>query len=265
MIELVTPPNVPQPATQSVDEEMVLYSISDIHVGNPFFDEKGFRTFLETKILANPRARFVVNGDVGECVIIGSKGEIYEQTMSPYKQGKYAAKLLEPVAAQCLAVTSGNHDARPKGATSMDITADLADALHVPYKSEGILLRLAFRAPRLGVRGPDASYVAYFTHGWAGGRTPGSQVNMFVELGKIVVADIYALGHTHNQWTHYDEITIPDLARGRMVQQKRYYAMSGSWLRYGGYSQVKGYRQVPMGCPEIRLGMIKKAVSLTIS
>ena len=85
------------------------------------------------RIADDPDGRYVYLGDGGECVTKASKGELYEQQLSPDEQLDRVVELLEPIRGKGLFGVSGNHDRRISKLSGLDWTKALCVQLGIPY------------------------------------------------------------------------------------------------------------------------------------
>ena len=93
---------------------------------------------------ANKDVHVFFNGDLCESAIKTSKGDIFHQVGTPQDQRDWVIQTLAPISKQILGFTTGNHENRIYNDTGIDLTADIANAFEVPYRSEGMLFKLSF-------------------------------------------------------------------------------------------------------------------------
>ena len=119
-------------------KQVKLAVTSDIHFGNPSCSLRHLNQHIEY-IKSDPEIFTFLNGDMIECVTRYSKGEIHRQATSPGKQRDFIIKLFKPIKHKVLGVTQGNHERRIE---DVDVAGDIAEALGVPYRAEGMLLNI---------------------------------------------------------------------------------------------------------------------------
>ena len=73
---------------------------------------------------------------------------------SPGVQRDFIIKLFKPIKHKVLGVTQGNHERRLE---DVDVAKDIAVALGVPYRAEGMLLKISFGSGNDGH--PEKPYV----------------------------------------------------------------------------------------------------------
>ena len=123
-------------------EEVYILPISDAHYGNPLFSKKHFLKTL--RFLEKPNAFGFLNGDLCESTLRTSKGEIHKQVRTPEEQRDQIIEWLEPYASKLLGATDGNHEDRIWREAGIHIVRDIAKALGIPYRSEGLLHKISF-------------------------------------------------------------------------------------------------------------------------
>lgn len=244
-----------------------LISISDIHPGSRQFDVASFRKWIDW-LQREPHRFAVLNGDLIDAATKNSKGDLYGATMPPGEEAKWVCKELEPVKDKLLAVNTGNHEERIYWQDGVDMAEWIADKLGVPYSCEGTLLKLSFGKRKFTAtnhhQGPII-YTAYVTHGSTASRRPGGKANRLEELGQIVVADVYIVGHTHQPICFANEVLIPDVRTEKIVPVTRYFVNSGAFMRYGGYGERHGYAPSPPGAvPIVQLSGREKSVQVVL-
>ena len=115
--------------------------ISDAHYKNHLFSAVHFNRALS--MLDDPETYALLNGDLIEAVIKTSKGEIYEK-LSPQQEARWITDKLNPYKHKLLGMTMGNHEYRIYNTVGHDYCADIAKELGIPYRAEGLLLKISF-------------------------------------------------------------------------------------------------------------------------
>ena len=217
-------------------EEAVIVPIGDMHIGAPLFDRE-----LADEVIGfikkTPNAFAVVVGDIINAATKNSVSDIYSEVMTPQEAKKLAIKLLKPIGDRILAVVPGNHEKRVWKESGSDIVEDVAMILGIEnrYDPAGVLLQIKFGQYRN--RG-KLRYTMYLTHGTGGGRTSGSKINVLKRASDIVLADVYVIGHVHAPLFTSDVIHVP-AANGKIVEFKRFYVSTASFLKWGEYAEEK--------------------------
>jgi len=247
--------------------ELFLIPISDLHIGNPFFSEKHCRRTIEY-IQRTPNAYWVGNGDFLESATKTSKSNVYSQTKSPKEQSKWARKAFKPIASKGLGFTAGNHENNIFDAVGVDLCEEIADSLDLPYRPEGMLLKIAFGGGNSGHGDKPYVFWTYMTHGWGGARTSGAKSKKVEDQSHYVNADLHIMSHDHVVnvapaiGLTADRRTYPvvdDEGREKRwesgtVEAKRIMLVkSNAYLKWGGYSQRLGYPPSDLTTPLIIL------------
>lgn len=96
--------------------------------------------------------------------------------------------------------------------------------------------------------------------GSGGGRKIGGKVNRAVEMSQTTIADIYLMSHVHEPVGTKKVIYLPDYSNKTLTKKEMLYAISNSFLDYGGYAEIYGYSPVSTSRVEIILnGKIRES------
>lgn len=260
-------------------KSLIVVPISDSHYGNPYFSK---RHFLETiKLVAHtPNAVAVCTGDLCESSLRTSKGDIYKQVGSPQDQRNWMIKQLKPIKNKILGMTTGNHEQRIYNEVGVDISADIAEALGVPYRPEGILLKISFGSGNECHEDRQYTYWCYATHGYGGARTKSAKAVKVERVATWIHADFYIMSHDHVVNVAPDVYLVPDnrtylekdedglatgFVVGRVVAHRKMLIKSNAYLKWGGYSEQGGFPPSDLTTPIIKLmGDGKKRVKVEV-
>ncbi len=260
-------------------ESVIVVPISDAHYGNPYFSK---RRFLETidYLEADPYAYAVCNGDLCESSIRTSKGEIFKQVGSPQDQRDWIIKQLTPIKHKILGMTTGNHEMRIYNEVGIDISKDIADALDVPYRPEGMLLKISFGGGNCHHPSAPFVYWGYATHGYGGARTKSAKAVKVERTATWIHADFYIMSHDHVVNVAPDVYLLPDprtspqkddegeltgFKVGKVTAHRKMLIKSNAYLKWGGYAEMGGFPPSDLATPIITLhGTTKKRVSVTV-
>jgi hypothetical protein len=241
--------------------DIAIVDSSDWHLDNPLFSLKHIlRTVEFIKVTDN--ARLILGGDLAEAVTKLSKGDIYHQSRTPQKQRDDIIDILNPVKSKILGMVTGNHEMRITNETGIDLSADIAHALGVPYRSEGILLKIMFGSGNS--RHDDAPYTfwGYCTHGYGGARTKSAKAVKVERLSTWVRADFYCMSHDHVVNVAPDLDLIPDnrgtlgedgFISGKITAHRKMLVKTNAYLKWGGYSEMGGFPPTDLTTPVIWL------------
>lgn len=233
-------------------ETLEIYPVSDLHVGDPEFKEKEFLDFLNY-VANKENAYIVLLGDLMNNAIKSSVSNVYNETMPPQQQKKYLIDKLKPISHKILAITTGNHENRSKKETDVDLTEDIAIALGLDniYSPNGIILKVRFGQFKSGKK---RAYNLYLTHGFTAPKRPGATLNN-IELVQLSLEniDIYVFGHAHKQIVYPTQTLVFDDKNDCLIEETKYFILTGAWTGWSGYAERKGYRPQKSGCPVIVL------------
>ena len=236
--------------------------ISDAHYGNHLYSEKHFKRTLE--FLKRPNAFAFLEGDLCECVTRNSKGEIHKQVGSPDDQADYMIELLEPYKDKILGICTGNHEARIE---DVDISKKIARAIGVPYRPEGMMLKISFGGGNEGHQNKPYVFWHYGTHGYGGARTKSAKAIKVERLSGWINADLFTMSHDHvvnvapDILLEKDNRTFKEMRNGkytgftygRLKAKRRMLVKTNAYLKWGGYSEMGGFPPTDLDTPVIRL------------
>ena len=244
--------------------------ISDVHYGNPLFSKKHFLRTLE--FLKKPNAYSFLNVDLCESNLRTSKGDVFKQVGSPEDQRDQMIEWLYPYRAKFLGAVDGNHEARIWESAGIHIVRDIAKALDIPYRSEGLLHKISFGKGNAGARinRGDRPWVFWFyhTHGYGGARTKSAKAVKIERLATWIHADLYAMSHDHVVNVAPDVYFLPDprtreekndkggltgFRIGRITAHRKMLVKTNAYLKWGGYSEFGGFPPTDMATPLIKL------------
>jgi hypothetical protein len=239
--------------------------ISDAHYGNYLFSPSNFNRTIQYLTDTWDAVGFL-NGDLCESTLKSSKGDIFKQVGTPQDQRDWMIEKLYPIRKKLLGITDGNHENRIYNETGIDITADIATALDLPYRAGGMLLKVTFG--RGNNRMPNAPYVYwdYFTHGYGGARTSGAKAVKVERSSTYVHANAYFMSHDHVSNAAPANYLLPDnrtheetrvktdgstvkFKVGRVNSQRKILVKTNAFLKWGGYSERGGYSPVDLYTP----------------
>jgi hypothetical protein len=228
-----------------------VYNYADWHKG-----EKGFNQPELEKALKDaekdPHTRIIVGGDFGNFVTPGSVGEMDEQTATADEQIDYCVDVLRPVRDKIWCILDGNHPARVKKGGGVRPGHRIARELGIPDRYS---IDTGYVVVRMGHRenGKPWVYSLYVKHGAGGGTTTGGKAAEVERGANVRLAHVFWNAHLHGKILFDDVLTVPDFRQNKLVQWRRLYMRTASFLDYPGYAEEKGYRMCPLGSPELLL------------
>lgn len=244
-------------------ETLELFVFSDLHVGDPHFNEDLFYECREW-VLGAPNRFCGLNGDIMNVALKDSISDVYGDVLNPADQLRWAKKEFAPLRDRVLWILPGNHENRIRRATSIDVIGQLAESLGCEsrYFPDGALLKLTFGAKKKN--GKRAVYTLYATHGSGGGAFVGAKALKMQRMSNIVLADVYVMSHTHVKMAFKEAVYVPDLYNNNVRLMEQTFVNSSALLNWGGYAEVKGYKPGAQASPHIILHADPKRVEVTL-
>ncbi len=241
--------------------EVKILVLSDLHYGNPYCSLKHFDRTLEF-VSANDNCYVFLNGDLLEAVTKASKGDVYSQELNPQQQRNAVIDMLMPIKDKILGMTTGNHERRIYNETGVDLSQDIAKALEVPYRSEGLMFKLSFGSGNDSHNDKPYVFWSYITHGYGGARTKSSKAVKAERLSTWLHADWYAMSHDHVVNVAPDIYLMPDnrgtvgsdgFLSGRITAKREMLIKTNSFIKWGGYAEAGGFPPSDLATPVISL------------
>jgi len=242
-------------------KELLLPPTSDLHKGHPLFSVRHFTRhwdFIET----TPNACTLFNGDLIEAATKSSVGDVYSQIGTPQDQADWLLERVYKARKKILGMTTGNHEWRIYRETGFDVSKYIAKELGIPYRPEGILLKISFGNGNNGTEGRPYTYRIYATHGYGGARTKAAKAVKVERVATWIDADVYIMSHDHvvniapdvylkpDPRTHLDEATGFQI--GKVTASRKMLIKSNAFLKWGGYSEMGGFPPVDLETPLIK-------------
>jgi len=172
--------------------ELNIYPFSDWHIGAKQCNIDFIKRLVK-RVENDPIGVWIYMGDAGECVTKTSKGDAWEQTLSPGDQLRTAAQLMRPVADKGLFGVCGNHGRRIDREVGIGWDELLCSKVGIPYA--GIAGFIGIQMEDLS--GHRTSVNVYAHHGASGSTSPVGKIRAAAKPLEHVVADIVLTGHSH--------------------------------------------------------------------
>ncbi len=241
-------------------KQLRIIPLSDIHYGNPLCSLKHLDRTL-TLVAENEDMCVIGTGDLCESTLKSSKGDIYKQVGTPQDQRDWIIERLYPIKEKILGMTTGNHEMRIYNETGIDISKDIAEALSVPYRPEGILIKIMFGSGNEYKVDRPYTYWGYATHGYGGARTKSAKAVKVERVATWIHADFYIMSHDHVVNIAPDIYLMPDnrgtikdgVMTGKITAKRKMLIKSSAYLKWGGYSEMLGFPPVDLETPIIKL------------
>ncbi len=240
-------------------KQLRVFPFSDLHYGNPYCSLKHAQRTLKA-VAENPDTYLLANGDLIEAALKTSVGDVYSQKVTPQEQRDAVIALLMPVKDKVLGMTGGNHEARIYKETGIDISKDIAKALGVPYRAEGILLKISFGQGNNRTKDAPYTYWVYATHGYGGARTNGAKSVKVERTSTYIHADVYIMSHDHTVNAARSVYLLPDprgtvnkdgFMSGLLKAHKKILVKSSAYVKWGGYAETGGFAPPDLETPII--------------
>jgi len=172
---------------ETAEKKLTLYPFVCWHIGAPQADYEFINEMVQ-RLKDDPYGRGVYMGDGGECVTKTSKGQIYEQTMSPQEQLNWLKNKLQPVKEKLLFGIKGNHGWRTFKDSGLGFDEALCLALGIPYFGTATFMELTVGR---------SSYDVFIHHGLDSGVAIGTKINKAKKFEEIIIADAILSAHSH--------------------------------------------------------------------
>lgn len=173
--------------TQTKEKLVTLYPFVCWHVGAPQADYEFIHEMI-ARLKEDPHGKGIYLGDGGECVTKHSKGQIYEQTMSPQEQKQWLVNVMSPIKDKILFGIKGNHGNRTFKESGLSFDESLCSALGIPYLGTAVFWNLVVGR---------SSYDIYTNHGVDSGVNTGTKINKAKVFESLVNADAILTAHSH--------------------------------------------------------------------
>ena len=234
-----------------------------MHFGDPLFSLKHAERHRDY-LLNTPNAYTILCGDLCNTAIKSSKSDVYKEINTPDDQWRWIANFFQPVAdkGKILGMVTGNHERRIPTESGIDISRLIADKLHVPYRPEGMLIKISFGDGNNRMRGSPYSYFIYFTHGYSGARTASAKAIKAERVANFIHADCVILSHDHTSNAAPIVYLLPDnrthlnangWTTGKIKAIRKLLVKSNAYIKFGGYGESLGFSPVDLETPIIYL------------
>lgn len=236
----------------SGQDKHYIYPLGDVHLGAKSHNDPMWREWL-AYLEDRDDASLLGTGDFLNTAIIGSKSDVYDETMGVGGAKRLLRRQLAALAEakRIDGLAPGNHEDRITRATGDCPILDVCDMLDVPYVEAAALF--------VYVVG-DFEYEVYLRHGTGNGQSLAS----LAKSQLVVRADVYVTGHIHRQAATTEDVFERCRERDVIERRKRYFVSSGSFLGYEKYAAVRGYSPGRMGAPRIYLDGRRRDIHVSL-
>ncbi len=230
--------------------KLYLVPISDVHFGDPRFSYHHFKRTLNF-IRDTPHAYTFLNGDLLDTALPSSVGDVFSQVCTPQKQRDWMIDQLLPIKDKVLGMVTGNHENRIYKLTGIDVSMDIAKALNVPYRPEGMIVKICFGSGNSYHPSKPFVYFGHFTHGYGGARTDGAKLAKGQRQSTYTHCDFYVMSHDHlsqaepANYLYPDQRTRTDAISGfewgKLNERRKMIFKSSAYVKWGGYGEMGGF------------------------
>ena len=249
-------------------EPVTIIPLADTHIGDANCDMDKVRKAI-AMVTESPNTYAILDGDLMNTAIAGSRSDVYHETMTPTEQLKECVDLFDGMAkaGRILAVLPGNHEERISRAAGVDMTKLFCLQLGIEncYSPTSALIFLRFGANADHGKKYKLVYTIYANHGRGGVRRPGGKINALEDFARIVTADVYLAGHTHQPACFRNVHYVPNPGNCTLSKREQVFVNTASFLTYdGSYADRQAYSPASNVVPMIQLGARNHEVKVTI-
>lgn len=266
-----------------------IWNVSDIHLGNRGCNLEKLKDDIE-RIKNDPFSFWVGGGDYADYISPKDQKRWSASSIDPSftiadlgRLGKAQAErirdLFDPIRHKCFGLLMGNHETKYMGAHEQeDLHSWLCTELELPNLGYCAFFDVIFtnygrhKEPHLVMLNPYANgegtrfSVRFFVHhGFGGATTPSGKLNSLIKAMTQFEADVYMMGHVHDQKAQRNVRLACDADCKRITQKESIGVITGAYLRTytqgcSGYGEQKGYNATPLGAVRVSICPSKKEI-----
>jgi len=242
---------------RTLNQRWRLWMFSDLHLGSKACMENQIDAFIK-ELKDDPYSLWLGGGDYAECIdvrdrrfdsreVAREKRHIFFDNMSKNIVDMLVEKF-KPIKKKCVGLLRGNHEDTYEVNHSTALVQTICEELDVRYLDYCTAFDLVFKAPRKQTE----SFKVWAHHGAGFAATTGGKINKLKKaMTEVFDADIYLMGHMHEQLTHSQPMLAQD-AGGELQSREKLGIVSGAYMatyRDGGstYGEKKMYSPVALG------------------
>ena len=267
----------------SRSDQFKLVYFSDIHWLAKACAEKEVRKQI-AEILADPNTFWIGGGDYGEFIGFGDAKRFDPDAVAEHVTVQDLARLgkvtytqirdlFRPIAHKCLGLIVGNHEKQyMRRQQQEDLHGWLCTELGVADLGYSCFMDIVFQQVR--VKKPVLSPVSaagdprclkrtsefrvFCHHGAGAAQTKGGKINRLVAFMRNFEADIFFMGHVHDQMGARLTPLCADADCTKIRNRTRLGVVSGSYLKtyaqgVTSYGEQKGYEPVTLGAAWVKI------------
>ena len=229
------------------NRDIDIIPFADFHLGDLHADWQVIKDLIE-RVKTEPNTYCILDGDMMDCAVKQSIGDIYGATLQPMEQLKQCVKIFEPIKDKILAVLPGNHEHRIYKQDGIDMTELMCHQLGIVDRYSPTTALVFISSGEDSHRRRPWCYTLYVTHGSGGGRKEGGKINRLADYATIVDACYYRVSYQNRSTSKVEKVFVN----------------TASSLDYGGYGDGRGYKPASNSYPTIHLRANKKRVTVTL-
>lgn len=244
-------------------ENVEIVPIADVHIGNPLCNEAEFKRVVDYVLEepSDPKTARVclLNGDLTESVTRNSKGNLFEQTMTPSVQVATMVKYLLPLTetskkypmGKIISYCAGNHDEYRYKDTGISAAESIAVGLHLEdrFSTDGCFTFISLQ--RIMAPKCTSTFSVYNQHMSGSAGTIGGKANRVSKISNGVIADVIIGSHVHTPLTFKEDILFPVSTKRVVSQRTITYLVTSAFLRFGDYAQRAGMKPASIAMPRV--------------
>lgn len=216
--------------------ELKVLLLNDLHFGSEAVNYGLLERIAKWLDRHGHNTRILINGDIIEGVLKTSKGDIYDQKLSPREQIQMAADYLKPYSRLISCVTSGNHDQRIMNETSLDPVEILCEKL-------GIIDKYAGFEAIAGFAWNKRFYSVQMFHGAGGGSTLAAIERNMKKYKEKSNAHVMYCGHWHKEFAKPLKHFATD-PFNKVIREERHWLVCGNTVvDTAKYAKKFGYEE----------------------
>jgi len=263
----------------SKSDVFTIYGLGDLHIGSAACAKHEIQKTVQ-KIKDDPFTFWVGVGDYADFISFRDRKRFDPSTIAPditiADMGKLGdvlnrqvCEMFRPIADKCLGLCFGNHELKYEVEhEQMDRHVWLCRELGVPNLRYSALMDIVFvrakgNQPKLLMECKKAAchrtqFRLYAHHGAGSACTPGGKLNRLIGFMNAFDADIYFIGHVHDQKGQRVTMISADETCTRLVSRDKIGVITGSYLKTYAqgittYGEQRGYAPVPLGAAFVRI------------
>ena len=263
--------------------EIKLVYFSDIHWFAKACSEKSVLAQVR-EIRDDPATFWIGGGDYGEFIGYQDSKRFDPDAVSERVKVKDLGRLgkatyeslrdvvFNPIKHKCLGLLMGNHERAYMNHTQQgDLHGWLCTELGVPNLGYSCLMDVIcvntkgtkvpclgpFVPPKCDTRG-STTFRVFCHHGAGAAQTKGGKINRLVSFMRIVEADIYIMGHVHDQMGARLTPLTANADCTKITNSTKIGVISGSYLKtyaqgVTSYGEQKGYEPTTLGAAHVQI------------